>query len=298
MQTSDGYITMDDGVSLFYEKAGKGEDTLLVINGFYLFQDFKYLAGGRTVLALDLRNRARSDYIADISQMKRGVLQDVDDIEAVRRHFGIARLDLLGHSYAGVIPILYAMKYPDHAGRLVQIGATAPNPSKQYPAHLTNMDQVFHDFMARLQELQMERETLSPQEFCKKFFALLRPLYVFNPKDADKIRHWEGCHLIAELNLMNYWMQVLMPSLQGLKLTAGDLAKVQGPVLTIHGTKDRSAPYGAGREWASVLPNARLLTIDNAAHAPWIEAPGKVLGPIETFLEGAWPPAAENIESV
>jgi pimeloyl-ACP methyl ester carboxylesterase len=76
------------------------------------------------------------------------------------------------------------------------------------------------------------------------------------------------------------------------------LAKVQGPVLTIHGTKDRSAPYGAGREWASVLPNARLLTIDNAAHAPWIEAPGKVLGPIETFLEGAWPPAAENIESV
>src|SRR5262249_621178 len=141
MQTSDGYITMDDGVRLFYEKSGQGPDTLLLINGFYLFQDFKYLAGSRTVLALDLRNRARSDYIADISQMKRGVLQDVDDIEAVRRHFGIPKLDLLGHSYAGVIPILYAMKYPERAGRLIQIGSTAPNPSKQYPAHLTNVDQ-------------------------------------------------------------------------------------------------------------------------------------------------------------
>lgn len=298
MQTSDGYITMDDGIRLFCEKTGEGQETLLVINGFYLFQDFKYLAESRTVLGLDLRNRARSDYIADISQMKRGVLQDADDIEAVRRHFGIDRLALLGHSYAGVIPILYAMKYPEHAGRLIQIGSTAPDPSKQYPPHLTNVDQVFDDFMARLRDLQAEWGKVTPQEFCKKFFTLLRPLYVFNPEHAEKIRHWEGCHLTTELNLMNYWTQVLSPSLQGLKLTAEDFAKVQAPVLTIHGTKDRSGPYGGSREWASILPNARLLTVDNTAHAPWIEAPEEVLGAIETFLGGAWPPAAEKVESV
>src|SRR5437667_10930358 len=39
--------------------------------------------------------------------------------------------------------------------------------------------------------------------------------------------------------------------------------------LTVHGTKDRSSPYGGGREWALMLPNARLLTIENVAHAPW-----------------------------
>jgi pimeloyl-ACP methyl ester carboxylesterase len=38
------------------------------------------------------------------------------------------------------------------------------------------------------------------------------------------------------------------------------------PVLTIHGTKDRNAPYGSGREWAFNLPNARLLTIKGGAH--------------------------------
>ena len=89
-----------------------------------------------------------------------------------------------------------------------------------------------------------------------------------------------------------------MPSIQGLHFTPDDFEKVQSPVLTVHGTKDRSSPYGGGREWALMLPNARLLTIENVAHAPWIEAPEKVYGPVRTFLDGAWPEAAEKIESL
>jgi pimeloyl-ACP methyl ester carboxylesterase len=34
------------------------------------------------------------------------------------------------------------------------------------------------------------------------------------------------------------------------------------------------------------------LTIDKAAHAPWIEAPDLVFAAIETFLTGTWPDAA------
>jgi pimeloyl-ACP methyl ester carboxylesterase len=97
---------------------------------------------------------------------------------------------------------------------------------------------------------------------------------------------------------MPYWMQVLLPSIQRLHFTSGDLARVSAAVLVVHGTKDRSAPYGGGREWAEKLPNARLLSIENVAHAPWIEAPEKVLEPIKTFLDGAWPESAAKIESV
>jgi pimeloyl-ACP methyl ester carboxylesterase len=41
-----------------------------------------------------------------------------------------------------------------------------------------------------------------------------------------------------------------------------------------------------------LLPNARLPTVENAAHVPWIEAPGRVFGAIRTFLDGAWPEGA------
>ena len=297
MPTNEGYITVEDGVRLFYETAGDGEETLVVLNGFFLFNDFKDLAEGRTLIGLDLRNRGHSDYVSDASKLS-GVQQDVEDIEAVRRHFQVDRMDLIAHSYAGIIPILYTMRYPARVRRVVQLSPLQPDQSTKYLAHLTNADAILQQFFASVWELQKQSQALDPQEFCRKFWTLLRPLYVANPADAEKIRHWEGCHLPTELNLMKYWTEVLMPSIQRLHFTPDDFEKVQSPVLTVHGTKDRSSPYGGGREWALMLPNARLLTIENVAHAPWIEAPEKVYGPVRTFLDGAWPEAAEKIESL
>jgi proline iminopeptidase len=297
MTANEGYIMIEDGVRLFFETAGKGEETLMILNGIFMFSDFKYLADGRRLIAIDLRNRGRSDYVSDGSKL-RGVQQDVEDIDVVRRHFELDRMDLIAHSYAGVIPVLYAMNYPAHVRRVVQLSPVQPDQSTRYPAHLMSADAVLQQFFANVRELEQERELLGPQKFCRKFWALLRPLYVANPDDAVKIKGWEHCHLSTELNLMKYWMEVLMPSLLRLHFTSEDFAKVQCPVLTIHGTKDRSAPYGGGREWALVLPDARLLTIENVAHAPWIEAPEKVYGPVKTFLEGAWPEGTEKVQSL
>ena len=61
------------------------------------------------------------------------------------------------------------------------------------------------------------------------------------------------------------------------------------PVLTIHGTRDRNAPYGGGREWARRLPDARLVTVPGAAHAVYLEDPVVVWGSIRQFLRGEWP---------
>jgi pimeloyl-ACP methyl ester carboxylesterase len=89
-----------------------------------------------------------------------------------------------------------------------------------------------------------------------------------------------------------------MPTIQSLNLSADEIAKAKAPVLVIHGRKDRSSPYGGGRDWALRLPNARLVTVDNAAHVPWIEDPAKFSRALETFLNGAWPEAAEKVESL
>ena len=70
--------------------------------------------------------------------------------------------------------------------------------------------------------------------------------------------------------------------------------KVTVPVLTIHGTWDRNAPYGGGREWASHLPQGRLLTVPRAAHMLWLDAPGVVYPAVEQFLSGTWPAGAAH----
>lgn len=291
-------LRTDDGVGLYFEKLGEGKQLVLVPNGIYLREDFARFANGdRALVFYDVRNRGRSDAVTDPAKLVRGVHQDADDIDAVRRHFGAAKVDLIGHSYVGMTVALYAMKYPEHVGRVLQLGAIQADAKKKYAPPLSFADEVLRDAYAKMGAMEKERASMSPEAFCRKFWDVLRPIYVADPAFADRVR-WERCELPLETAFMAYFMRYLVPSMQNTTLTAEDYARAVAPVLAIHGKKDRSAAYGGGREWALLLPNARLLTIENAAHAPWIEAPDVVYPAIETFLAGAWPAGIEKVETL
>jgi proline iminopeptidase len=283
MLPAEGYVTTDDGLRLWFQTVGSGAQVVVLPNGFHLLEDFRCLAPGRTLVFYDVRNRGRSDTVTDPAKLERGIHNDVDDLDAVRRHFGLDRLALIGHSYMGLMVILYAMKYGPHVERIVQIGPMGLDTAKSYPAHLTNTDSRLRDVSAKLGELQRERASCRPEEFCRRFWSILRVLYVTDAADADKIK-WDRCELPNERSFMPYWSGAILPSIQALGLTAEGLAKVETPVLTIHGTKDRSAAYGGGQDWVLSLPNARLVTVENAGHAPWIEAPETVFEAIGGFL--------------
>jgi proline iminopeptidase len=254
-----------------------------------MFDDFKHLAKHRTVIFYDLRNRGRSDAVTEASKLSGGVHNDVADLEAVRAHFDIASVSLLAHSYVGFVLALYAMKYPQHVNRVVQIGPAQPL-AKQYPPELTGADTILAETNKKLLQLQQIGPAGDPEEFGRQMWALMKPLYVTNPEDAGKIT-WSVAHLPNEsfVRLMTYFGQYLFPSIQNTKLTPADFAKANMPFLIIHGTRDRQAPYGGGRDWASLLPNARLVTVEGGAHLPWIESPEKVFGSIDAFLDGAQP---------
>ena len=268
---------------------------MLAPNGLYLMRDFRFLDDDATVVFYDVRNRGRSDAVTDPSKLARGIEQDVDDLDAVRRHFGVDPVDLIGHSYIGLMVGLYAIRYPAHARRVVQLAPEKPDAAKQYPPELAYVDRTFVETMAELARMlnAPADPALNPEAACRKFWSVLRAIYVANPADAERM-DWGRCDLPNERNFMHYWMGHLAPSIERLRLTAKDFAQATAPVLIVHGTKDRNAPYGGAWDWAACLPNARLLTVLNAAHAPWIEAPELVFGSIRAFLEGAWPGAAER----
>ena len=290
------YVTADDGVRLFVQTIGNGSDVVIIPNRVYLADAFARLATNRTLIFCDPRNRGRSDQVSEPSKIEQGVHHDVEDFDAIRRHFGVDRVSLLGHSYMGFVVILYAMKFAAHTDRVVAIGAIGPDPAQRYSGDLVNEDRTFTAVLARLAELQQQRPSLDAVDFCRKFWSTLRPLYVVDPADADRLG-WEPCDLPNEINFMKPFTEHILPSMQRLHLAEDQFARVLAPVLVVHGRKDRSAPYGGGRDWAMKLPDARLLTIDNAAHVPWIEAPNVVFEAIDTFLDRRWPATAEQISS-
>ena len=52
---------------------------------------------------------------------KLGLAQQIADIERLRRAIGLEKIDLVGHSFGGFIAALYAIEFPEHAGKLLLI---------------------------------------------------------------------------------------------------------------------------------------------------------------------------------
>ncbi len=298
MATTEGVVATRDGVRLFYQKAGEGVPSLVIPNGIVYGRDFARLAEHRTVLAYDVRNRGRSDEVHDATLLEKGILNDVEDLEDVRRHFDIATMDVLGHSYMGLMVVLYAARYAEHVGRVIQIGASPPSASKEYPPSLTGRDETFASVMAAVGTLRANPDPADPEERCRRFWKVLAPLYVVDPAQASRAEGWGRCELANERQGFAYLTRYVFPSMQALAVDASAVSTVRAPVLGVHGRRDRSAPYGGARDWAAMLPDARLLTVEDAGHAPWIEAPDLVFEAIETFLGGRWPEAAGRATEV
>jgi proline iminopeptidase len=291
---TDGYITTDDGVRLYFECTGAGERLLLIPNGPPILDQVQPLAATRRVVAFDARNRGRSDRVTDEARLARPLDLEVEDIDAVRRCFGADEVDLLGHSYVGLVVILYAMRFPAHVGRVIQIGPAAPDGGATYPLERPEDTAVRQEVLERLAGFAAQAPS-DAVERCRRLWDVLRPLYVVNPADVSKLDGFDRCSLETERHAFEFVMTRLMPALQSITLRAADLAAVRGPVLTIHGRRDRSAPYAGGREWARLLPNARLVSVEEAGHMPWIESPAEVLGAAATFLSGEWPATAVQV---
>ena len=198
--------------------------------------------------------------------------------------------------------VMYAMEYPQHVERIVQLGPVPLKFGTEYPAHLTANDEqpvVDPAGLAKLDALKKEKaDVKTPKEYCEEEWKVFRVRLVGNQANVEKLGK-SKCDMPNEwpVNLRRHF-QYSFASVQRLDIPKERVSKVSVPVLTIHGTKDRNASYGGGREWAMMLPNARLLTVAGAAHQSWADAPEVVFPAIETFLKGRWPKSAERITAV
>jgi pimeloyl-[acyl-carrier protein] methyl ester esterase len=62
------------------------------------------------------------------------------------------------------------------------------------------------------------------------------------------------------------------------------LSTIQQPTLILHGERDTLAPLAAAEYTATQIPNAKLVTINGAGHAPFISHPEEFIAAIEEFV--------------
>jgi pimeloyl-ACP methyl ester carboxylesterase len=293
-----GWIAGPDGVRLYYEKVGSGAKTIIVPGRLFLARELAPLAERHTLILYDMRNRGRSSRVEDGKLIT--IQKDVEDLDAVRRHFGVERFVPVGYSYLGLMVVLYAIEHPERVERLVQLGPVPRKFGTEYPVSLLHRDSVPVVSPAALARLDsLERAgwmTERPREFCEESRVTAVRL-VGDPGKAASLA--DPCDMPNEwpVHLRRHFDHHFA-GVQQLDLAAATVSRVRVPVLTIHGTWDRNAPYAAGREWALTLPDARLLTVERAAHQVVTDAPEVVLPAIDEFVAGRWPPGAEKITTL
>jgi pimeloyl-ACP methyl ester carboxylesterase/ketosteroid isomerase-like protein len=291
---TEGFVKADDGVRLHYRKLGEGPVTVIVPLEFIMFDEVRQFADIATVITYDLRNRGRSDR-ADLATVS--IQQDVKDLEAVRRELKVDKFVPAGFSYLGLMVAMYTVQHPEHVTRVIQLGPVQMDAATKFPAALNHGREdagIPAADAARWQELRDSAGVPPQRELCELQSRVFSYILVGNPAHANRIK--PACDLENEWPAnLDADFKSIFTSINSLGVTREQFAKISIPVLTIHGTKDRNAPYGSGREWAMTLPDARLVTVEGAGHVSWADEPAAVSAAIREFLRGNWPLGAEKI---
>jgi proline iminopeptidase len=97
----------------------------------------------------------------------------VDDLEALRRHIGVDKVVLIGHSFGPALIAGYAIKYPGHVARMVLIGSIPPRKGKLVEEYGATIDSRLTDAQRkRSAELEEQYESADVVAACREFWAI------------------------------------------------------------------------------------------------------------------------------
>lgn len=298
MKSSEGFVFIRPGLQLYYrilDGGGEGSGTLVVPNANWLGDALLPLAEGRRLILYDPRSRGRSS-VADPRQLS--LDEDVADLEAVRRYFGLDRMSLLGTSFHAAITASYALEHPERMERLLLVCPITPRLPGEWKQVLPQTAELVHPpGIPRLEELRREGlEEQDPVAFCRAWFTwFLLPAMMADTSALVLFPLEDVCSFPNEWprHALSVYFDHILPSM-------GDwdyrprLAKLRIPLLVVQGMDDL-VPEEASREWAAYAPDARFLPIDGAGHHPYLERPKEFFPAVEAFLQGEWPQGAEVV---
>lgn len=287
---SSDRVPVEDDVELFYRTVGSGEETVVVLHGGpgfsleYLLPDIEPLARGRRLLLYDQRSSGRSTLVEDPE--RNTIANMVADLEALRTHFELETLVLVGHSWGGFLAGRYAAEHPTNVERMVLVGASGPAPE----TWLDDFDPIDRIPPDHRRALDHHRTAFADEpgsmRKCWAYWAVAGEGYHSRPKRAGQM--WgDLCNRPPEKIESDQPEDGLGPGGDRPDIRE-DLADVSAPTLVVH-AEDGAIPMTAADAWVEALPNARLFAMPTGGHVPWTERPDVFFPAVDAFLRGSWP---------
>jgi pimeloyl-ACP methyl ester carboxylesterase/predicted glycosyltransferase len=282
----EGYVERD-GVRSFYEVYGEGEPTVLlmptwsIVHSRHWKLQVPYLARHCRVVTFDGRGNGRSDRPPEPDAYREE--EFAADALEVLDATGTERAALVSLSRGAERSLLLAAHHPERVERLVLIAPALPLP----PA--TPRLQAMRDFEEPRDEYagwgKWNRHYWVEhyEDFLEFFFS-----QCFTEPHSTKQREdtvgW-GLETDAETLVATQ----LAPRLRDEEGVRALLARIDCPILVVHGRDDAIRPCASGERLAE-LAGAELTVLEGSGHLPHARDPVKVNLLLRDFLKPAPPP--------
>ncbi|ELR68434.1 hydrolase [Fulvivirga imtechensis AK7] len=281
-QDEEGFLTIN-GSEVFYKTMGSGEPMIVIHGGpvldhSYFLPHFETLAQNHRLIFYDQRACGRSSLEIDSATMS--IAGFTDDIEQLRKALNLEKVDILGHSWGGLLAMHYAINYPENIDHLILSNSMPASTDgwqqeeAQLAARITREDSLERANIMASEEMQQRKASaikkLMMLSFKTQFHdkSKLDSLNIYIPDDFMQ-RSAKFSHLGKDLMSFNLY---------------DDLRQLNMSTLIIYG-KDEPAASLSGKELEKIIPGSKLVVIENSGHFPFVEQPEAYFGQINSFVK-------------
>jgi len=286
------------GTLIYYAALGRGEPLMILHGGpgashDYFLPYLLSLARTNRLIFIDERGSGRSEKLEDPSGYT--VENMVEDVEAVRQALALGKMNLLGHSYGGVLAQAYALKYQRNLAHLIL--ASTFHSTRQVNEMFRRMEAAMTpELRGRIQRLERAglfghgrayERSRYPADYMvaawgEGYFPYLyqrRPDPNFDPV-ANGVMSWD---LYREM-WGSHGEFVIDGNLSSVEY-ADRLGSISVPTLITVGDHDELDP-SISQDMQRRIHGSRLAVLPQSGHMTFVDQPAMFVRTVDDFLHG------------
>lgn len=280
-QITEHWISVDKG-RLYCQTMGKGEPLLFIhggpgLNQSYLVPAFESLAKKYMLIFYDQRSSGKSALSVKATMNFKTF---ADDIDSIRKYFGLEKINIISHSWGSLVAIHYANDYPINITSLILLDPIPANTSfnNQMNTLISERTSSF-DSLERARIMQTEDFKSGKSNAILQLMKLSFKANFCDTSSLEKLKLELPENYAAAALSYEGWMK----EMKNYDVTS-QLKNIQCPVYILYGACD-IIPVEAAVQIQNLIPNSDIKIYADAGHFCFIEQNRHSIKDIQRFLK-------------
>ncbi len=289
----DGKYYTVNGAKIWVVSFGKGDPIFFIAGGpggaHPGLRAFDSLSTTNTLVYFDGFGRGKSDTAKVVTEYS--LERDISDLEELRKAMGFSSINILGHSYGGLVAQGYAIKFPQNTKHLIIANSFhsfimwQENDDNSNHEIKTNYPEVWSELMKIREKGAVSSDAAHIEIYGQVPYGFL---YAYNP---DKFISRGKKPYPNSFNTKLYYQLVGKDGdfIVGNDIGNFDFRKqlkdLKMPILVIGGRFDRVAVPSMMVKYKEYCPQAKYVMFETSGHNPQVEQPAEEFALIRDFLK-------------